>query len=230
MIKTDLFYWLSPAGVVHVGELFEMRTACGSKIGPLGSGWSAIEETEVSCSRCMRALGPRPIAVDIDIDGGESKLVCHLDDTGSTTGSTLRSACGKSYFAKAHASGLGDPARVDCPECRALIAGVTLVPEVDEEVELERRDREAEQKAGHQELLYSWYAVSASAIANHSGKIAEDMRFLHRKASIRARMYGLEFDRKLDDWHREECEGHESTDGPIGNVVYCDGSCVGLKN
>jgi hypothetical protein len=22
-----------------------------------------------------------------------------------------------------------------------------------------------------------------------------------------------------------ECEGHESTDGPIGNVVYCDGTC-----
>lgn len=25
--------------------------------------------------------------------------------------------------------------------------------------------------------------------------------------------------------HLAECEGHESTDGPIGNVVYCDGSC-----
>lgn len=24
----------------------------------------------------------------------------------------------------------------------------------------------------------------------------------------------------------EECQGHESTDGPIGNVVYCDGSCI----
>jgi len=23
------------------------------------------------------------------------------------------------------------------------------------------------------------------------------------------------------------CEGHETTDGPIGNVVYCDGSCTG---
>lgn len=22
-----------------------------------------------------------------------------------------------------------------------------------------------------------------------------------------------------------ECDGHESTSGPIGNVVYCDGSC-----
>lgn len=22
------------------------------------------------------------------------------------------------------------------------------------------------------------------------------------------------------------CQGHESLDGPIGNVVYCDGSCV----
>lgn len=22
-----------------------------------------------------------------------------------------------------------------------------------------------------------------------------------------------------------ECQGHESTDGPIGNVTYCDGSC-----
>jgi hypothetical protein len=26
---------------------------------------------------------------------------------------------------------------------------------------------------------------------------------------------------KLD----RECKGHESTNGPIGNVVYCDGSC-----
>lgn len=25
--------------------------------------------------------------------------------------------------------------------------------------------------------------------------------------------------------HRE-CDGHESTDGPIGNVVYCDGTCA----
>lgn len=23
-----------------------------------------------------------------------------------------------------------------------------------------------------------------------------------------------------------ECEGHESTSGPIGNVIYCDGSCI----
>lgn len=23
----------------------------------------------------------------------------------------------------------------------------------------------------------------------------------------------------------EECEGHESTSGPIGNVTYCDGTC-----
>ena len=28
----------------------------------------------------------------------------------------------------------------------------------------------------------------------------------------------------LDD-DDSECEGHESLDGPIGNVVYCDGSC-----
>jgi hypothetical protein len=23
----------------------------------------------------------------------------------------------------------------------------------------------------------------------------------------------------------ETCEGHESTSGPIGNVIYCDGTC-----
>ena len=23
----------------------------------------------------------------------------------------------------------------------------------------------------------------------------------------------------------EECPGHESTSGPIGNIVFCDGSC-----
>ena len=23
-----------------------------------------------------------------------------------------------------------------------------------------------------------------------------------------------------------ECDGHESTDGPIGNVVHCDGTCT----
>lgn len=29
------------------------------------------------------------------------------------------------------------------------------------------------------------------------------------------------------DTHDDEgdCEGHESTAGPIGNVIYCDGSC-----
>lgn len=27
-----------------------------------------------------------------------------------------------------------------------------------------------------------------------------------------------------------ECRGHESTDGPIGNVTYCDGSCRQLPN
>ena len=66
---SDLFFWSSPAGVVHTGEFLVMRTSCGIKIPPIGTGWSAIEETEVSCSRCIRALGPRPIAVDIDIDG-----------------------------------------------------------------------------------------------------------------------------------------------------------------
>lgn len=91
-------------------------------------------------------------------ESGESRLVCHVDGNG-----TLRSACGKSYFAKAHATGLGDPARVDCPECRKLIGGVRLVP---------------------------------------------------------ARMtFGI------DEFGWQQCEGHESTDGPIGNVEYCDGSC-----
>lgn len=29
-----------------------------------------------------------------------------------------------------------------------------------------------------------------------------------------------------DDYDDEnECEGHPSTNGPIGNVVYCDGTC-----
>ncbi len=28
-----------------------------------------------------------------------------------------------------------------------------------------------------------------------------------------------------DDDGPDECEGHESTDGPIGNVVFCDGTC-----
>lgn len=23
----------------------------------------------------------------------------------------------------------------------------------------------------------------------------------------------------------EECEGHESTEGPIGSTIYCDGTC-----
>lgn len=33
-------------------------------------------------------------------------------------------------------------------------------------------------------------------------------------------------DYEPDDYDRElECEGHESTDGPIGNVVFCDGTC-----
>lgn len=26
------------------------------------------------------------------------------------------------------------------------------------------------------------------------------------------------------------CEGHESTDGPVGNVVYCDGTCREANN
>lgn len=66
---SDLFYWSSPAGVVHTGEFLVMRTSCGLKIPPIGSGWAAVEEQEVSCPRCDRALGPRPTRVDIDIRG-----------------------------------------------------------------------------------------------------------------------------------------------------------------
>ena len=32
----------------------------------------------------------------------------------------------------------------------------------------------------------------------------------------------------VDDYHDEDeegCEGHESLNGPIGNVEFCDGTC-----
>lgn len=31
------------------------------------------------------------------------------------------------------------------------------------------------------------------------------------------------------DRDEDECPGHETTDGPIGSTVYCDGSCVALE-
>lgn len=38
--------------------------------------------------------------------------------------------------------------------------------------------------------------------------------------------YGCEIVDDGQPWDEEKhCPGHESTDGPIGNVVYCDGSC-----
>ena len=27
-------------------------------------------------------------------------------------------------------------------------------------------------------------------------------------------------------WVADQCEGHESLNGPIGNVEYCDGTCL----
>jgi hypothetical protein len=57
-------------------------------------------------------------------DGND--LVTHLDGSSHL----LKSACGKSYFAVGHASGLGDPARENCTDCRALITGLRMTPEL----------------------------------------------------------------------------------------------------
>lgn len=43
-------------------------------------------------------------------------------------------------------------------------------------------------------------------------------------------VYAFDVYVEIDDADAEddtECEGHESTDGPIGNVVFCDGTCRG---
>lgn len=64
-----MFYWESPTGVIHIGELFQMQTSCGAKIGPIGSGWSAVAEQDATCPKCVKALGPRPTRVRVDMRG-----------------------------------------------------------------------------------------------------------------------------------------------------------------
>lgn len=54
----------------------------------------------------------------------EGKLNCHLD--GGTQ--RFRSACGRNYWGKSSATGLGNPGNVNCEDCRAIIAGMRFVP------------------------------------------------------------------------------------------------------
>jgi hypothetical protein len=57
-------------------------------------------------------------------EDGEHKLVCHLD-SGTTR---FQSACGRKYWGKSSATGLGHPHNVNCEECRAILAGLHFVP------------------------------------------------------------------------------------------------------
>lgn len=64
-----MFFWRSPAGIIHASEYLATETACGAVVGPIGSGWESVGEGEVTCRTCDLALGPRPTRVDIDLDG-----------------------------------------------------------------------------------------------------------------------------------------------------------------
>jgi len=59
------------------------------------------------------------------IEDSEAKLVTHLD------GPRFASACGLGYFGKSHATGLGNPAKIDCPACRKILRGLCMVPSQD---------------------------------------------------------------------------------------------------
>jgi hypothetical protein len=61
-------FWESPTRVIHAGEFLCMKTLCGTRVPPIGSGWGVVVGP-ATCERCLRALAPRPTAVSIDSDG-----------------------------------------------------------------------------------------------------------------------------------------------------------------
>jgi hypothetical protein len=53
----------------------------------------------------------------------ENELHTHLDGTRTR----FRTACDLPWFGVTSSSGLGDPSRVDCENCRKLISGLRMV-------------------------------------------------------------------------------------------------------
>jgi hypothetical protein len=56
-----------------------------------------------------------------DADGN---VMTHVDNPKGMT----RALCGTDYFGRTSATGNGDLAKVDCPECRSMIAGLRFAP------------------------------------------------------------------------------------------------------
>lgn len=54
--------------------------------------------------------------------GEDGEVLTHLD------GNHLKfeSACGLGYFGRASGVGLGNPGKIDCPQCRSFLKGITL--------------------------------------------------------------------------------------------------------
>lgn len=55
-----------------------------------------------------------------EADTHSVKVMTHLT---AATDRRFKTACDRSYWGVTSSSGLGDPARVDCPACRAILYG-----------------------------------------------------------------------------------------------------------